>query len=126
MRPTHDIRAQLGPRPRCALIPFTQHSVIALTSWCIGVITLVTLALSFFNVSYPLHLHARAKMTLVFRLERWARLFSPVTQPCSDNMDFTYHTHPIERTRIIGRANLEGIRIMEPLVSGTYINIYIL
>jgi hypothetical protein len=50
-----DIRAQLGPRPRCALIFSTQHSVIALASWCIGVITLVST-----RVAYPLNLDARA------------------------------------------------------------------
>jgi hypothetical protein len=52
---SHDIRAQLGPRPLCALIPSTQHSVIALASWFIGVITLVST-----RVMYPPHLDARA------------------------------------------------------------------
>jgi hypothetical protein len=46
---SHDIRAQLGPRPRCSFIFSTQHSVIALASWCIGVITLVST-----RVMYPL------------------------------------------------------------------------
>jgi hypothetical protein len=46
---------QLGPRRRCALTLSTLHSVIALASWCIGVITLVST-----RVMYPLHLDARA------------------------------------------------------------------
>jgi hypothetical protein len=37
-----------------------SHSVVALTSWCIGVITLVST-----RVMYPLHLDARANDPLV-------------------------------------------------------------